>query len=123
MEELPVEHAIQLIRPVVKEDENGETSTSFALEAQKLRDLLLADEVKNDEMIIISVTGAFRTGKSFLLNYLLLYLRHLESGAEGDWLTGEERARLTVTFHYIKQSFEVFFHQNSRIRDIFHHKN
>merc|ERR1712106_255091 len=40
-------------------------------------------------MIIISVTGAFRTGKSFLLNYLLLYLRHLESGAEGDWLTGE----------------------------------
>ena len=89
MEELPVEHAIQLIRPVVKEDENGETSTSFVLEAQKLKDLLLAESVKNDEMIIISVTGAFRTGKSFLLNYLLLYLRHLESGAEGDWLTGE----------------------------------
>ena len=95
MEELPTEHAIQLIRPVVKEDENGETSTSFVLEAQKLKDLLLAESVKNDEMIIISVTGAFRTGKSFLLNYLLLYLRHLESGAEGDWLTGDELTGFT----------------------------
>ena len=34
--------------------------------------------------MVISVTGAFRTGKSFLLNYLLLYLRQLEEAADTD---------------------------------------
>merc|ERR1712131_345685 len=91
MEDLPVEHAIQLIRPVIKEDENGETSTSFALEAEKLHDLLMAEHIKNHKIIIISVTGAFRTGKSFLLNYLLLYLRKLEAESNDDWLTDDHQ--------------------------------
>jgi len=89
MEELPVEHAIQLIRPVQKEDENGETSTSFVLETEKLEKLLMAENVANRKIIIISVTGAFRTGKSFLLNYLLLYLRNLEAGGDSDWLADD----------------------------------
>ena len=70
------------------EDENGETSTSFVLETEKLQKLLKAEEVADRKIIIISVTGAFRTGKSFLLNYLLLYLRHLEAGGKSDWLAG-----------------------------------
>ena len=57
---------------------------------------ILAESVKNDEMIIISVTGAFGTGKSFLLNCLLLYLRHLEIGVEGD--DGAVVDQVKVTF-------------------------
>ena len=46
--------------------------------------------MREKRVVVISVTGAFRTGKSFLLNYLIKYLTHLESDGEGDWLGGEE---------------------------------
>ena len=41
------------------------------------------------------MTGAFRTGKSFLLNYLIRYLSQLEKGESNeDWL-GNNDAELT----------------------------
>lgn len=38
---------------------------------------------------VVSVVGAFRTGKSFLLNFFLRYLRHSDdiSNLSDDWMT------------------------------------
>lgn len=64
--------------------------TKFELQTDVLESLLTHEDVREKRVVVISVTGAFRTGKSFLLNYLIRYLTHLESGGEGNWLGGEE---------------------------------
>merc|ERR1711871_382068 len=41
-------------------------------------------------MGVLSIVGAFRTGKSFLLNLILRFLRHAEYGnLSGDWMVGD----------------------------------
>ena len=39
-----------------------------------LRNMLLHDEVKDRKIVVISIMGAFRKGKSFLLDYFLRYM-------------------------------------------------
>lgn len=90
-EDIEIERAVQLIKPVKKENDNGETVTSFKLETEVLEKLLLKEDVGDKKIVVISVTGAFRTGKSFLLNYLLLYLRKLEAESNDDWLTDDHQ--------------------------------
>lgn len=48
-----------------------------------LKDILLVDDIKDLPVVVISIAGAYRTGKSFMLNFLLRYLR---SGCKADWL-------------------------------------
>lgn len=94
-EEIEIERAVQLIKPFKKENETGEVATTFKLETEVLESLLLKPEINDKRIVVISVTGAFRTGKSFLLNYLLLYLKKLESGEEKtDWLR-DDHEKLT----------------------------
>ncbi|CAG5112714.1 Oidioi.mRNA.OKI2018_I69.chr2.g6897.t1.cds [Oikopleura dioica] len=64
--------AIQVIKPLtITEDDEEKQNKSVA----------------NLPVSVISVTGAFRTGKSFLLNYLLRYLTALENEqSEDEWL-------------------------------------
>src|SRR4051812_33042696 len=50
------------------EDDNYEIST-VAIDS-----LLLHPEVENREIVVISIAGAFRKGKSFFLNYCLRYM-------------------------------------------------
>lgn len=57
--------AIQIITPVNHE---------FKLQLGKLDDILKADEIKDRNVVIISIAGALRKGKSFLLNFILKYL-------------------------------------------------
>ena len=56
-------------------------------------------DVHDKKVVVISVTGAFRTGKSFLLNYLIRYLTMLENGLndeQEDWINaGKEKEELT----------------------------
>ncbi len=47
---------------------------SFQLNIDGLKQLLLDPSIADKNVAIISVTGAFRKGKSFLLNFLLRYL-------------------------------------------------
>jgi atlastin len=39
-----------------------------------VRELFLDPKLKDRQVVVISIVGAFRKGKSFLLNYVLRYL-------------------------------------------------
>lgn len=47
---------------------------SFTLDHEALTEILLKNEVRNRDLVIISVAGAFRKGKSFMLDFFLRYL-------------------------------------------------
>lgn len=59
------DQAIQIITP-----ENH----SFNLELNNLKKILEADEIKDRNAVVISIAGAYRKGKSFLLNFFIRYL-------------------------------------------------
>ena len=61
-------HPIQIVK--VLEDH------SFELDMDALKEVLLSEEVKDRKVAVISVAGAFRKGKSFLLDYLLRFLNN-----------------------------------------------
>ena len=58
----------------LRDAENG-----FVLNLKELEKVLLADDVKDTAVAIISVAGAYRQGKSFLLNFILRYLESVVS--------------------------------------------
>lgn len=46
----------------------------FSLDEDTLTEVLLQDEVKDRYVVVVSVAGAFRKGKSFLLDFFLRYM-------------------------------------------------
>ncbi|XP_065575255.1 atlastin-2-like isoform X2 [Artemia franciscana] len=76
-------HAVQIVR--VNEDH------TFSLDEEALAEVLNQEYCRDKPLAIISVAGAFRKGKSFLLDFMLRYLKR--QGCEG-WL-GPEDAPLT----------------------------
>lgn len=61
-------HPIQ----VIKTDEENHT---FSLDEEALAGILLRPDVACRKVAIISVAGAFRKGKSFLLNFFLRFMQ------------------------------------------------
>jgi len=57
------------LQVVVAEDDH-----SFALDENALKTLLLDPRVRDRKVIILAVAGAYRKGKSFLLDFFLRYL-------------------------------------------------
>ena len=52
-----------------------EEEHSFTLNEDLLEEVLISDErVRDKKVVVISVAGAFRKGKSFLLDFFLRYL-------------------------------------------------
>ncbi len=49
---------------------------TFVLNEGRLSEVLLRPEVADKKVAVISVAGAFRKGKSFLLNFLLRFLQN-----------------------------------------------
>ncbi|KAI5634591.1 atlastin-1 [Phthorimaea operculella] len=65
---------------------------TFNLDEDALTDLLLREDVKDRSVVVISVAGAFRKGKSFLLDFFLRYMHHKYNLGEtgGEWLGSEK---------------------------------
>ncbi|XP_076026805.1 atlastin-2 isoform X2 [Genypterus blacodes] len=83
--EIGVARPVQLV--VADEDEH-----CFWLQEAELERLLLQEEVRDLQVVVVSVAGAFRKGKSFLLDFMLRYMYHQASsswvGDEDEPLTG-----------------------------------
>lgn len=68
----------------------GDASTNFAFTLLDHNLEELVSKVPKDmNVAVVSVVGAFRTGKSFLLTLILRYLRHRIAFDEGDWVMAE----------------------------------
>lgn len=48
---------------------------TFELKEDVLNSVLMKSDIKDKKIVVVSVAGAFRKGKSFLLNFLLRYLQ------------------------------------------------
>ncbi|XP_034407761.1 atlastin-2 [Cyclopterus lumpus] len=64
----------------------NEDEHSFELDAAALEKILLQDHVKDLNVVVVSVAGAFRKGKSFLLDFMLRYM--LSQGKS--WMGGDD---------------------------------
>lgn len=62
---------------IVKDDH------SFELDEAALNRILLSQAVRDKEVVAVSVAGAFRKGKSFLMDFMLRYMYNQESV---DWV-------------------------------------
>uniref|UniRef100_A0A8D1H1Q4 Atlastin-1 n=1 Tax=Sus scrofa TaxID=9823 RepID=A0A8D1H1Q4_PIG len=62
---------------IVKDDH------SFELDETALNRILLSEAVRDKEVVAVSVAGAFRKGKSFLMDFMLRYMYNQESV---DWV-------------------------------------
>ncbi|XP_066994905.1 atlastin-like [Anabrus simplex] len=56
---------------------------TFELDEIALKKVLMRTDVKDTNIVVISVAGAFRKGKSFLLDF---FLRYLNSDGSPDWM-------------------------------------
>lgn len=62
---------------IVKDDH------SFELDEAALNRILLSEAVRDKEVVAVSVAGAFRKGKSFLMDFMLRYMYNKEAV---DWV-------------------------------------
>lgn len=69
--------------PIVVPTESEEGVCGFELDRDALEAILSEDEVRDRFVVVVSIAGAFRKGKSFLLDFLL---RYLDSADSEDWL-------------------------------------
>ena len=71
-----------------------ETGTSGFNFHKKRLDSILIKIPQNTKVSVISVVGAFRTGKSFLLSWFLRYLTHRESSSSNDTVWHDQKTSL-----------------------------
>ena len=68
---------------------------TFELNLENLKEIVQRPHVRDKRVMVLSVAGAFRKGKSFLLDFLLRYLKKINFGESGrDWL-GDPEQKLT----------------------------
>jgi len=78
---------------IISADFNNETQNfSFNLLEENLKKIF--EKIPNDKKVaVVSVVGAFRTGKSFLLTFMLRFLRHAlgqdDDETSEEWITSE----------------------------------
>lgn len=75
-EELVPEGARPIQIVVASEDDH-----KFELDGEALEKILMQDHIKDLNVVVLSVAGAFRKGKSFLLDFMLRYMHNQVSFA------------------------------------------
>lgn len=70
------------LRPRAVQIIKAKTDHTFDLDHEALGEILLSEEVRDKKVVVLSVAGAFRKGKSFLLDYLLRFLTNGVSNIE-----------------------------------------
>ncbi|XP_025860401.2 atlastin-3 isoform X2 [Vulpes vulpes] len=63
---------------------------SYELEEKALASILLQDHIRDLDVVVVSVAGAFRKGKSFFLDFMLRYLYFQKEGGHSNWLGDSE---------------------------------
>ncbi|XP_047207481.1 atlastin-2 isoform X2 [Girardinichthys multiradiatus] len=89
------DEGIEEEKGVVEEEKPGpvqivrasESDYIFELDAAALQRILLQDHLKDLNVVVVSVAGAFRKGKSFLLDFMLRYMYSQQSGS---WIGGDD---------------------------------
>uniref|UniRef100_A0A8C9SEU9 Atlastin GTPase 2 n=1 Tax=Scleropages formosus TaxID=113540 RepID=A0A8C9SEU9_SCLFO len=88
LEELPEIGAACPVQIVLTDDEEHQ----FELDEGALESVLMQEHVRDLDVVVVSVAGAFRKGKSFLLDFMLRYMYNQKSnlwlGTDEDPLTG-----------------------------------
>ncbi|XP_021173410.2 atlastin-2 isoform X1 [Fundulus heteroclitus] len=64
-----------------------ESDCIFDLDIAALEKILLQDHLKDLNVVVVSVAGAFRKGKSFILDFMLRYMYNQQSDS---WIGGED---------------------------------
>jgi len=83
--------AVQIVK--INEDDH-----SFTLDEDALNKILNNERIKDRPVCVVSVAGAFRRGKSFLLDFLLRYLRR---NGRDDWMGEKTDDKSPLTgFHW-----------------------
>lgn len=77
-EEVGVARPVQIV--TANEEEH-----SFSLNEEALERLLLREEVQDLHVVVVSVAGAFRKGKSFLLDFMLRFMYKQVRRPPGIW--------------------------------------
>ncbi|XP_013190963.1 atlastin [Amyelois transitella] len=101
---------------------------TFILDEEALSKLLLREDIKDRAVVVLSVAGAFRKGKSFLLDFFLRYMHHKYNlGETGDgwlgavdeplkgfpWRGGSERD--TTGLHLWSQPFKATLDNGEKV--------
>ncbi|KAJ8925953.1 hypothetical protein NQ315_009806 [Exocentrus adspersus] len=65
---------------------------SFKLDEDALKRVLMRDEIKDRYVVVVSVAGAFRHGKSFLLDFFLRYMsaKYVLKQNTSEWIGSED---------------------------------
>ena len=58
----------------ILEFKSNKTTKDFVFNSQAFENILLHEDVINRKISVVSIMGAFRKGKSFLLDYFLRYM-------------------------------------------------
>ncbi|XP_030626325.1 atlastin-2 isoform X1 [Chanos chanos] len=83
-EESLMEEVAGPIQIVIADEDDHE----FALDEEALERILLQESVRDLNVVVVSVAGAFRKGKSFLLDFMLRYMYSQQS--TDTWLGGDD---------------------------------
>ncbi|KAK9964688.1 hypothetical protein ABG768_005837 [Culter alburnus] len=82
-EEDPVPEGARPIQIVIASEDDHK----FELDAVALEKILMQEHVKDLNVVVVSVAGAFRKGKSFLLDFML---RYMHSQSSESWMGGDD---------------------------------
>uniref|UniRef100_A0A673IJX2 Atlastin-2-like n=1 Tax=Sinocyclocheilus rhinocerous TaxID=307959 RepID=A0A673IJX2_9TELE len=82
-EEDPVPVGARPIQIVIANEDDHK----FELDATALEKILMQEHLKDLNVVVVSVAGAFRKGKSFLLDFMLRYMHNQSSES---WMGGDD---------------------------------